>query len=170
MLIITGCPAEKLYTEHNTWLRYWLCSRLGCSHQAEDLAQDTFVRVVRRREQLQSQPLREPKAFLATVARGLLTDHWRRKELEEAWKEALANLAEEAAPSPEVSLALLETLTEIDQMLETLKPIVRRAFLLAQLEGYSCRQIAEELCISLATAERYVAKALRRCYDFRFDI
>lgn len=170
MSSITDCPTEKLYAEHNAWLRYWLSSRLGCHHQAEDLTHDTFIRVIRRREQLQRQPLREPRAFLATIARGLLTDYWRRRALENAWKETLANLPEDEVPSPELSLVLFELLTEIDLLLDSLKPAVRRAFLLAQLEGYSCRQIAEELGVSLATAERYVAKALRSCYDLRFSL
>lgn len=166
--VSSDCPAEKLFTEHNTWLRGWVRSRIDCRYQADDLVQDTFVRIVLRREQLLQQPLREPKAYLATIARGLLTDHWRRKELEQAWLETLRHLPEEVVPAPEVRLVLFETLTEIDQILETLKPAVRKAFILSQLEGYSCRQVAAQLGVSLATAERYVAQALRRCYDLRF--
>jgi len=165
-----SCPTEKLYIEHNSWLHCWLLSRLGCSHQADDFVQDTFIRVMKRREQLRQAPLLEPKAYLATIARGLLTDHWRRKDLELAWLETLAQLPEETVPSPELKLVLFETLTEIDQILESLKPAVRKAFIWSQLEGYSCRQIAEQLNVSLATAERYVAKALRRCYDLRFSL
>ncbi|SEB05621.1 MULTISPECIES: sigma-70 family RNA polymerase sigma factor [Marinobacterium] len=163
------CPTEALYIEHNTWLRCWFRSRTQCACQAEDLAQDTFLRVIRRRGQLQDQPLREPRAFLATIARGLLTDHWRRRELELAWQETLAQLPEESIPSPELGLVLFETLTEIDQMLDTLKPKVRQAFLLAQLEGCTCRQVAEQLGVSRATAERYLAKALRHCYHLQYE-
>ncbi len=162
------CPAEKLFVEHNSWLRGWLLSRIDCRYQADDLVQDTFVRVIKRREQLRQEPLREPKAYLATIARGLLTDHWRRKELEQAWQETLAHLPEDVIPSPELRLEMFQTLTEIDLILEAFKPPVRKAFILAQLEGYTCRQIAQELDVSLATAERYVAKVLRRCYDLQF--
>ena len=170
MLVANTCLVERLYTEHNLWLRDWFRSRLGCSYQAADLAQDTFIRVMRRREYLQKHSLQEPKAYLTTIARGLLIDYWRRRELEMAWQETLASLPPEAMPSPELHLSLFEMLTEIDQMLDTLKPAVRKAFLLSQLEGYSCRQVGDILGVSLATAERYVAKALRRCYDFRYDI
>lgn len=165
----SNCPAERLFTEHNNWLRSWLFSRIGCRYLADDLLQDTFVRVIRRREQLRAVPLREPKAYLTTIAKGIVTDHWRRKDLEQAWLETLSLLPEETVPSPEIKLMLFETLVEIDQILETLKPNVRKAFLWSQLEGYSCRQIAEELGVSLSTAERYVAKSLRRCYDLRFS-
>ena len=168
--VVAECPAEYLYKEQSSWLAAWLRQRLGCPHQAADLAHDTFVRVIGRRHLLQRQGLNEPRAYLATIARGLLVDHWRRKEIERAWLDALASLPEEQMPSPELRLALLETLTEIDQMLDALKPEIRRAFLLAQLDGLSCREIAEDLGVSLATAERYVARALRACYDFRYNL
>ena len=125
--ITSGCQTTKLFTEHNTWLRRWLYSRLGCNYQADDLLQDTFVRVIKRREQLRDEVIREPKAYLATIARGLITDYWRREDLEKAWKETLALLPEESVPSPEIRLSLFETLIEIDQILETLKPQVRQA-------------------------------------------
>ena len=159
---------DGLYRDHHPWLLGWLRRKLGCPDEAADLAQDTFVRLLRRREYLQNNPLHAPKAYIATIARGLVVDHWRRRELESAWQETLANLPQAEVVSPEMRLCLFETLDEIDQMLSTLKPAVRRAFLLAQLEGYSCRQVAESLNVSLATAERYVAKALRRCYEFQF--
>jgi DNA-directed RNA polymerase specialized sigma24 family protein len=46
---------------------------------------------------------------------------------------------------------------------------VRRAFLWARLEGLTCPEIAERLGVSLATAERYIATALRHCYALHFS-
>jgi RNA polymerase sigma-70 factor (ECF subfamily) len=66
-------------------------------------------------------------------------------------------------------MIFLEALIDIDRMLDSLKPAVRNAFLWAQLEGLTCPQIAERLGVSLATAERYVAKALRSCYALQFE-
>jgi RNA polymerase sigma factor (sigma-70 family) len=77
-------------------------------------------------------------------------------------------MPEAEAPSPESRLIFLETLVTIDRILDSLKPAVRNAFLWAQLEGLTCPQIAERLGVSLATAERYIAKALRQCYALRF--
>ena len=37
---------EKLYQNNFSWLQNWLRERLSCSHQAADLAQDTFVRLL----------------------------------------------------------------------------------------------------------------------------
>lgn len=40
---------ETLYADHHGWLRGWLGRRLGNSSDAADLAQDTFLRLLRRR-------------------------------------------------------------------------------------------------------------------------
>lgn len=157
---------EVLYDHHHGWLQTWLRRKLGCAFDAADIAQEVFVRLLTRQQRSQ---LTEPRAYLSTIARGLVIDHWRRQELERAWRETLAAMPESKAPSPESRLIFLEALIAIDKVLDALKPAVRKAFLLAQLEGLTCPAIAERLGVSLATAERYVAKALRHCYAIRYE-
>lgn len=156
---------HALYSDHHHWLNGWLRRQVGNACDAADIAQDTFMRILARREVPE---LREPRAFLSTIARGLVVEHWRRRELERAWLETLAVLPASEAPSPENRLLFLEALVVIDRMLDTLKPAVRQAFLLAQLDGLTCPQIAQRLGVSLATVERYIAAALRHCYALRF--
>ncbi len=136
---------HALYSEHHGWLQNWLRGKLGCAADAADLAQDTFLRILLKRE------LREigmPRAFLRTIARGLVIDHWRREELQRAYLESIAHLPEAQAPSPEARELVLELLEEISRMLDGLKPKVRTAFLLAQCEDLSHRQIAERMGVS----------------------
>lgn len=154
-----------LYSDHHSWLNGWLRSMLGNAADAADLAQDTFVRLLNRRELLE---LKAPRAFLRTVARGLVIDHWRREELERAYLESLARLPEHEMPSPESRELVLELLENIARMLDGLKPNVRRAFLLAQCEGMPYKQIAEHMAISLRSVERHVADALYHCYLLKY--
>ena len=58
---------ETLYREHHGWLRGWLRQRLNNQADAADLAHDTFIRVMLARS---AESLREPRHYLATVARG----------------------------------------------------------------------------------------------------
>lgn len=150
-----------LYRDHAGWLRAWLLRRLGCRHTAADLAQDTFVRLL-----LKSEPAtpREPRAYLATIAHGLVVDHHRRRAIERTWLESIAALSPEEAPSPETRATVLECLARIDALLDGLKPRVRRAFLLSRLDGLSHPRIAETLGVSLSTVEKDMATALRHCY------
>jgi len=159
---------ETLYSHHHGWLQGWLRRRLGDRADAADLAQDVFMRVLARQGRGAPEAIDTPRAYLSTIARGLVVDHWRRRELERAWLETLAAMPEAQVPSPETRLLCLEALIRIDRLLDALKPAVRQAFLWAQLEGITCREIGERLGVSLATAERYVAQGLRRCYDLRY--
>ena len=152
-----------LYAEHHRWLLGWLRQRLGCLHDAADLAQDTFIRVLAARNVASVEPIHEPRAFLRTVAGRLLSNHLRRRALEQAWQQTLASLPEPEVPSPEVQAVLLQTLHEIDALLDGLPARARRVFLLAQLEGLTYAQIAELLGVSVRTIKRDMAEAFEQC-------
>lgn len=153
---------EALYCDHHSWLKGWLQRRLGNSEQAADLAQDTFLRLLGS-ERVPS-VIHEPRAYLTTVAQRLVSNLWRREKLEQAYLEALAQAPVTLAPSPQEQAILLETLLELDQLLDELPSIVRRAFLLSQLDGLTHAQVAAALGISIPTVKRYLVKALQRCY------
>lgn len=88
--------------------------------------------------------------------------------LEHAYQQSLAHLPEAEAPSEEHRLVILDALDRLDRALNQLKPRVRQAFLLAQLDGLSIVQIAQQLEVSRATVERDLAKALGVCYRLRY--
>lgn len=156
---------QSLYSDHHGWLHNWLRGRLGNAADAADLAQDTFLRVLLRPERVE---LHTPRAFLRTVARGLVVDHWRRQELERAYLDSIAHLPEAQVPSAEDRHNILQLLENIARLLDGLKPKVRRAFLLAQCEGMPHTRIAEELGVSVRSVERYIAQALFHCYQLRY--
>ncbi|MDH0650076.1 sigma-70 family RNA polymerase sigma factor [Pseudomonas sp. GD03858] len=156
---------DLLYQAHHRWLRGWLGARVGCREHAADLAQDTFVRLLKAR---QVSPLKEPRAYLSSIARGLMIDQFRRRALENAYLESLASLPEQEAPSEEQRLVILDTLERLDRALHRLKPRARQAFLMAQLDGLTLTQIALRLGVSRATVERDLARALGVCYRLRY--
>lgn len=158
---------EQLYTQHQHWLSQWLNRRLNNSAEAADLAQDTFMRILVMPQasstSLEHAPLREPRAYLATVARRVLLNHFRRASLERAWLDALALLPEEQAPSPEQQALIAQALNEVDAMLNGLSPVVREVFVLSQVEGLTYAEIAEQRHIGLRSVKRYMALAMAEC-------
>lgn len=158
-------PIAGLYADHHGWLQGWLRKKLGCTHQAADLAHDTFIRMLTAFGQKQGAvlDLKEPRAYLTTVASRILINHYRRQSLEYAYLNALALMPEAVAPSPEQRALILETLNEIDAMLDGLPIKARRAFLLAQLDGLGYAEIADQLGTSTRTVRRYMAMAYEQC-------
>lgn len=152
---------HRLYVDHQGWLNGWLRRQLGCSQKAADLAQDTFVRVLMKDQALEV--IREPRAYLHTIARGLLINHWRRRQIEQAYLDALALQPEAVVPSPEAQALVIETLLQVDAMLTRLPQKVRRAFLLSQLHGMTYAAIAAELDVSERMIKKYMAQAMLHC-------
>lgn len=149
-----------LYVDHHGWLQGWLRRKLGDAFTAADLAQDTFVNVI---DGGQAGDIREPRPFLATIARRLLAHRHRRQLLETSYLDMLATLPEELAPSSEALLLAIEALHRLDCALDGLPPAVKEAFLLAHLEELSYADIAVRLGVSTSSVKQYLTRANRQC-------
>lgn len=157
----TAAIAEGMYVAHHRWLQARLRSKLGNSEEAADLVQNTFVQVLTSQE---LDCIKEPRAYLTTIAQNLLANHFRRQALERAYLEALAALPEVVAPSPETRTLALETLLEVDRLLSGVPKQARQAFLMAQIDRMTHAEIASALGISIATVKRRILVAAQRCY------
>ena len=151
---------SQLYTEHHDWLLRWIERKVSCRLQAEDHAHDTFLRVITSH---QPNELREPRAFLVTVAKNLLLNHWRHSAIEQAYLESLGAYSEALTPSLEENAIILATLQEIDDLLRQLPEKVRKAFLMVQLAGLTHVEIAQKLGVSDRMVKKYVARAMLHC-------
>lgn len=160
MSTIDNTPIADLYRSHQSWLYHWLRRRMGCAHNAADLAQDTYVRLLssgRFPTQEQARP------HLLQIAKGLVIDRHRRRLIEQAYLDTLASQPEAFAPSPEETALIIETLVRIDSALAQLKPAVRDTFLLSRFEGLTYSEIASRLNIAVATVRKYMLVAIQSC-------
>lgn len=154
-------PVQQLYRSHHAWLLGWLYRRVQNRCDAADLSQDTFVRLLSAPRH--NPDLREPRAYLATIARRLLANLYRRRSLERAYLDALAALPEDEALSAEHHAAILEALQAVEQVLARLPAKARRAFLLSQVEGRTQEDIAEAMAVSVRTVQRWLVQAFEEC-------
>lgn len=134
---------------------------MGNGWDAADLSQDAFMRVLTGSQAITD--LQEPRAYLKTIGKRLLINLHKRRSLEQAYLDALMQLPEASAPSPEQRWLVLETLQALDELLDGLPRAVRSAFLLSQLEGLGYRDIAERLDVSERSVKRYMAQAYEHC-------
>ncbi|MDQ8020387.1 MAG: sigma-70 family RNA polymerase sigma factor [Moraxellaceae bacterium] len=156
-----GQEVGNLYSQHHSWLHDWLRRRLGCSHNAADLAHDTYLRVILSGRTPSAD---EARPHLMQIAKGLVIDRHRRSLIEKAYLEALAHLPEAVAPSPEARAMAVQALLRIDAMLNEMSSKVREVFLLSQIDGLTYSAIAERQRISVATVRKYMLKAMVACY------
>ena len=154
---------HALYSDHHGWLHAWLRKKLGCSHNAADVAQDTFVRIIGSRDALLG--VREPRAYLTTTAKRLLVDRARRQLMEQSYLAELALAADplEGYPSPEQTLVTVQALEQISTALEAVSVKAREAFLRHYFDGETHACIASELGVSTKMVQKYLIQALVQC-------
>jgi RNA polymerase sigma factor (sigma-70 family) len=156
---------HSLYSDHRSWLQNWLRRKLGCRDQAADMMQETFCRLLSlSREDLAA--LQTPRAYLTTTATRLMIDQARRQKVEQAYLETLAlTHAEHYVISPEQQLEIIETLTLIAGMLESMADKPRQAFMLSRLENFTYPEISAVLGVSVSMVKQYIAKAMVHCHQ-----
>ena len=167
MTVADTSLVQNLYLSHHRWLHELLRRRLSNAMDAADLAHDTFIRVLKRPQTFNGEV--HERSYLATIARRVMVDSFRRRALEQAYLEALALQPETYALSPEDKLLMVEALHAVDAMLDGLGRKVKQAFLLSQLQGMPYKEIAEQLGVSVSSVTQYVAKASEHCLLFALE-
>jgi RNA polymerase sigma-70 factor, ECF subfamily len=123
------------------------CWRLLRSSEAEDLAQDTFVRAFVHFERFD--PERPVLPWLIAIARRLCLDVLRRRKVS-AMADALP-LSAPPRPGPESEAAVREQLSHLDRALADLDDGPKEAVILFHIEGLSYREIAAALEVPMGT-------------------
>lgn len=163
---------QALYGAHHGWLLGWLRKKLNNQHQAADLTHDTFARLLGMPPTTSSTPgalaLRSPRAYLTTIARGLMIDSFRRADLEQAYLADLAALPPALHPSPEERLLALQTLEALGRILDAMTPKTRQAWLLSRLDGLAHADIAAQMKVSVPRVRQYLTNAARLAYQLQF--
>lgn len=154
---------RSLYRSHHGWLFGWLRKKLGCSHHAADLAQDTFLRIISSRDALLG--IQEPRAYLTTTAKRLLLDRARRQVMEQTYLAELSRTVQylDGHPDPQEILLAVEALEQIAKALQGLAENASNAFLLHYLDGQTHEEVAAQLGVSTRMVRKYLVQALVRC-------
>ena len=145
---------------HYRLLRYvvYLTAR---REQADDLVQETWMRVMRNGGQFDGRSRFEP--WLFSIARNLAIDHLRRRSARESRGQVDAGDAVLDAPAPEddspfASAARSEDAAHVAVAMKCLAPIYREALLLRFQEDLSLEEIGAVVRAPVAT----VASRIRR--------
>jgi len=151
---------DSFYREHHRWLIVWIKGRLNCPQQARDLAQDTFLSVLIKQR---INEIGTPRAHLSSIARNLIIDQYRRRSVEQAYLDALVLQSTSEAISPQDYHCIIETLLEIDRLLDDMSDRGRTIFLMAQIDGLSYVEIGRRLGISVTTVRKHFIRAMAQC-------
>lgn len=149
----------------------FLALRLRDRDAAADLTQESFARVYAA--QRSGTPIRDPRALLYRTARNLLTDDYRRASvrhgsLGEDLDEGTVQPDEHAGPAmlePEAAVSSRQRFEAIANIVDSLPPRCREAFILVKFDGLTHAETAKHMGITVKTVEMQVQIALKACWE-----
>jgi RNA polymerase sigma-70 factor (ECF subfamily) len=156
------------FEQYHAGLHRFLLRRLRSSHNAQDLAQETYLRLLR----MDSHELvRKPQAYLYRIAANLVYEFKLRERNEPvAFDSEALERAAESTPSGAIDAGEAVSLAQqLESVLGQLPPLYRAVFVLRKRDGMSYPEIARTLDISVHTVKKYLARAVAQCRCARWD-
>ena len=141
-------------------LRRYLDRRLSDAQDREDLAQEVYLRLLRRRSDA---PISSPLGLLYAVAAGVLADHVSARRRERERFPSAGEFSEVALD--EISEALAHRLEEhvdvqqrLEQALALLPPMHAAVLVLHERDGMTREEVAARLNLSAHTVKKYIVE------------
>jgi RNA polymerase sigma-70 factor (ECF subfamily) len=161
-LPVNGEDFQRLFEAHRDGVFRLLYRLAGNRHDAEDLTQDTFVRLWRKRAQFRGDGSVE--GYLRRIAYRTFLNARPRLAKGRGVAEDVEPVDTNSDPSENASRADLKRylLANVRRAVDDLPPSWRDPFVLFRYEGLKLREIAETLGITPKAAEIRVARALER--------
>jgi RNA polymerase sigma factor (sigma-70 family) len=163
--LIEGCIRGDRKMQYELYERfapkmYGVCLRYASSNEeAEDILQEGFIKVYKKIGSYRSEGSFE--GWIRRIFVNTAIEHFRRKTYTQPITEAEENTVEGKY------LSVLDALAEKDivQLVQQLSPGYRTVFNMYVIEGYSHKQIADELGISEGTSKSQLSRAKQILQD-----
>lgn len=158
-------PSEiaDLFRAHNQLLVRFLRARLGSEHEAREVAQETYVRLL---ELDRTQTVSFMRAYLFKIAANLAIDRIRQRSTKAGGPHEDIDLFEglvDDRPTPERMAMATEELKLLSGYLDELPARCARAFALHRFEDLSHGRIAEIVGVSDRMVRRYILRTMLYC-------
>jgi RNA polymerase sigma-70 factor (ECF subfamily) len=149
---------EKIFKQYYSYICSAVYNIIPDSSLTEDLAQDVFYELWRKRERIQINS--SLKAYLKRAAINKALNYIRSKKMkfDSADDDAVTNIA---VSSSEGSFEAQELQEIINTAIDTLPEKCRIVFMMSRFEEMSYKEIAHALEISVKTVENQISKALK---------
>ena len=167
-LFVTGDRSAfaRIYHAHFSELYRYAHGTISDKEECEEIIQDIFVSLWRRRESLP--PLTSLRAYLFSMVRYKIVDYLRRNNVRRRFEEHYRLFESVYDTAPEESTAD-ELLVLMEKKIEELPSRCRQAIRL-RLEDLSYKDIAVRMNISVSTVEKQIVRAMEHLRTLKTEI
>lgn len=154
--------AKNTFRDHAAELQRYLIRRVGHTHDADDLAQEVFVRLLRVRD---AELVRKPLAYLLGIATHVVREFRQRRQHDYVLFNS--EVTDELCEKPELLATQghaeqLELQNRLERALAQLPVTHKLVLLLVKRDGLSYAEAAQAAKLSVHTIEKYVVEARAR--------
>ena len=153
---------EHLFTRYREAIRQLLQQRAGSADDADDLLQETFIKVYLHLDRYNASYTFGQWVY--TIARNTFIDFVRRRQDDLSIDERFS-APPSPAPTPEESVIRLQQRAQIEHYLDALTPRYRQLIQMRFFEEYSYEEIAEKLQLPMGTVKTQIHRARERMCD-----
>ena len=151
---------QQLFNDFYDSLFRFVIYRLRDSDLAEDITQETFLRVWRTRESIK--PNKSFFSLIARISTNLCYDYFRHMEVRNRHEDQLPEFGKSHFDDPESVNQAAKIQEQIQKIVnDKLPDKCRTFFILSRIEGKSNPEIAELLDLSIRTVENQIYRALK---------
>ena len=153
-----------MFAEHHASLSGYFRRRVGERSDAEDLAQEVYLRLLRSDAGARG-AIENPEAYLYTVASNLVREHAAGRARSPLASADLDHVAETVADghAADETLDRAQRWRRLADAIERLPAKSRAVLLMQYRDDLSYREIAERLKVSTHMVKKHVVKALALC-------
>lgn len=146
---------QDIFEQYYTPIKNFLYYKCGDVDQSEDLAQDVFIKLWDKRDEVQ---LDTVKSYLYAIAGNMLLNKIRHDKVVVNFAERNKNQQNEH--SPEFQLEEKEFKEELEKVISQIPEKQREVFLMNRIEELTYKEIAARLEISVKAVEKRMHGAL----------
>jgi RNA polymerase sigma-70 factor (family 1) len=153
---LTRSEFDALFRLYYKTIRNFVFFRCGDRDMAEDIAQDTFVKLWEVRDRVDRKTV---KSYLYTIAQNTTINQQKRQQL--LYKFQKRTTSQQDGDTPEKLAEMAQYEERLQQVIASLPDGGREVFLMNRLEDLTYQEIADRLGLSVKAIEKRMSKVLR---------
>jgi len=146
---------DQIFNQWYEPIRNFIYYKTGNVHLAEDIAQDTFLKIWEKKDDINTSTI---KAFLFTIATNILNNKMDHQKV--SFKFINTYQQSGKVSSPDFEMEMREFNEKLQKALADLDENKRTVFLMNRIDELTYKQIADNLGLTVKAIEKRMTKAL----------
>ena len=160
--------AFRILFDHYKERFHWVVMKMtGSEHVAEEITQETFIKIWNQRESLEH--VHNADAYFFTVVYRLVYKYYKKLAIDEKIEQAALSAPDSASVTEEMVITR-ESQRIISEAIDKVPPQQQLIYKLSKIEGLSREEIASRLNISPNTVRNHLAEAMKSLRIYLKDI